>query len=139
MTPQSEIIRINDFPTPSGWVMPRGTWQRVGGFSEQHRWHLDNEWLGRLAETGLRRAHLVEATAPLNLETAASIRPWLAKLLVLGGPSIRLQRHTGPAPLVYRLVHPQTGTHKISTDPAIQLQSRAEMAALTKRFGRIPW
>src|SRR5262249_42528482 len=85
--------------------MSRGTWQRVAGFSEQHRWHLDNEWLGRLAETGLRRAHLVEATAPLNLETAASIRPWLAKLLVLGSPSIRLQRHTGPAPLVYRLVH----------------------------------
>jgi glycosyltransferase involved in cell wall biosynthesis len=58
------VARINDFPTPSGWVMPLSSWHRVGPFDETYRWHLDNEWLGRLGDSGLRRIHLVEATAP---------------------------------------------------------------------------
>lgn len=139
MSQSEKIIRINDFATPSGWVMRRHTWDRVGGFSEAHRWHLDNEWLGRLSEANLRRVHLAEATAPLNLETAVQIRPWLAKVLTLGGPSVELLRHNNLTPLVFRLVHPHAGTQRIMSDPAAQLQSRIEYDALSRRFGRIPW
>ncbi|MCX7335342.1 MAG: hypothetical protein NTV85_27810, partial [Hyphomicrobiales bacterium] len=69
-----EVVRINDFATPSGWLMRRATFAQVGAISPASKWHYDNEWLGRLAETGLRRAHLVEATAPVTLQDAIPVR-----------------------------------------------------------------
>ena len=33
--------------------MPVTTLKRVGKFNEKFKWHLDNEWLGRLSETSL--------------------------------------------------------------------------------------
>ena len=61
-----ELIRINDFPTPSGWFMTSSTLKRVGEFNESYRFHIDNEWLGRLSETKLKRIHMVESTAPVQ-------------------------------------------------------------------------
>jgi glycosyltransferase involved in cell wall biosynthesis len=132
-------IRINDFPTPSGWLMKRATWDAVGAFNESFRWHLDNEWLGRLAQQPCKRAHLVEATAPINPESARQVRPWLANCLRLGGPSVRLVRHGLPWPLVKRLVHPGSGMQRISVDPNLTIQSQNELKALVQTFGRIPW
>ena len=34
-----------------------------GNFNETFKWHLDNEWLGRLAETKSSRLHLIESNA----------------------------------------------------------------------------
>lgn len=136
---ENNIVRINDFPTPSGWIMHRRTLATVGPFSTATRWHLDNEWLGRLAETGLRRCHMTEMTAPAALDAAHQVRPWLANVLRFGGPSVHLRRHAGLAPLVIRMVHPRSGMAQIQTNAAAFNQSRSEQEGLMNRFGRIPW
>lgn len=133
------ILRINDFPTPSGWMMPSATLRRVGRFDPAMRWHLDNEWLGRLSETGAKRCHLLEALAPATLAMAEQVRPWIANVVHFGGGNLELQRHTMLAPLVIRLVHSRSGMARLAVDPVLAEQSRAEYAALTNRYGRIPW
>ena len=139
VTSDEVVIRINDFPTPSGWVMKRKTWELVGGFDERFRWHLDNDWLGRLSEKRVSRAHLVEATAPIAPQFVQAMRPWLANCLRLGGSSIQLVRHDQPWPLVKRLVHAESGMQKIAKHAAFFAESQVEQHALTQRFGRIPW
>src|SRR5271154_2134330 len=42
---RGEVVCINDFPTPSGWVMGRKVWETIGAFNESYRFHLDSEWL----------------------------------------------------------------------------------------------
>ena len=134
-----EILRVNDFPTPSRWIMPTQTLNRVGGFDPAMRWHLDNEWLGRLAEAGIRRCHLVERTAPVTLLHSAQTRPWIANVIRNGGPNVSVRRHTNLAPLVFRLVHSRSGMARIANEPALQQQSQREYAMLATRYGRVPW
>lgn len=138
-SPDGAVLRINDFPTPSGWLMTRATFEKVGLFTEEYRWHIDNEWLGRLAEADVSRAHLIEATAPLELRLASQIRPWLANCLRLGGPRIRLARHSHLRPLVNRLVHPGSCMVQIASDPKTRKESLAARKMLQERFGRMPW
>jgi hypothetical protein len=134
-----KIMRINDFPTPSGWMMPTPTLRRVGRFDLTMRWHLDNEWLGRLSESGVKRCHLVDALAPATLAMAEQVRPWIANVVRFGGGNLELQRHTMLAPLVTRLVHAGSGMARIAADPVLTEQSAAEYAVLMRRYGRIPW
>jgi len=134
-----QILRINDFATPSGWLMPAETLRRIGRFDATLRWHLDNEWLGRLGDSGIRRCHLVEVTAPATLADAEQVRPWIANVIRFGGRAVEVKRHRLPAPLVIRMVHAGSGMTRIGTDPVIAQQSQAEFAALAKRYGRIPW
>ncbi len=128
------VVRINDFPTPSGWVMRRDVWDKVGGFDLAYRWHLDNEWLWRLSQSAVRWAHLAEASAPFNLEVARGVRPQLAEVLSQG--PVTLIRHNSPWPLVIRLVHPQSGMQRILNTPDLGAQSRAEEERLRILFGR---
>jgi glycosyltransferase involved in cell wall biosynthesis len=72
---QGAVVRINDFATPSGWTMPMSTWQAIGAFDETYRFHLDNDWLGRLTRSGAKRIHMVEATAPVKLDVMQNVRP----------------------------------------------------------------
>lgn len=137
--PDEAVIRICDFPTPSGWLMKRATWEAVGVFNERFRWHPDNEWLARLGQKGHRRVHLVEATAPTDSEIASKVRPWLANCLQLGGPSVRLLRHDLPWPLVKRLVHAGSNMKRMSTNDAFFLESRTEIEELVQTYGRVPW
>jgi glycosyltransferase involved in cell wall biosynthesis len=132
------VIGINDFPTPSGWFMPMSTWQKIGDFNEQFRWRLDNEWLGRLGDSGLKRIHLIEATAPVG-PTIAEARPCLAHLVRLGGSNVRIRRHAVPVPLITRMVHPSSGTGQIGASEARTAASDAEYLRLITRFGRAPW
>ena len=134
-----QILRINDFPTPSGWLMPADTLRRIGGFNSTLRWHLDNEWLGRLGNSGIRRCHLVEVTAPATLAHAEQVRPWIANVIRFGGPAVDVKRHRLPAPLVIRMVHSRSGMARIGSDPVIAQQSQAELAGLISHYGRIPW
>jgi len=134
---KNDVLRIQDFPTPSGWVMSRSTWEKVGEFNQEYRWCLDNEWLGRLAEQNVRRLHLVEATAP-NALAFLDCRPWLRNVLTRGGPNIALIRHTEAFPLITRLVHAASGTGQIASNPEASARHKKEYAQLEKRFGRIP-
>jgi len=139
LDPMGKVLRINDFPTPSGWIMRLETFQEVGGFDESYRWHLDNDWLGRLGEWGRSRVHLVEATAPVIPHIAAQVRPWLHNVLRQGGPSIRLVRHEATVPLVVRRVHAGSGMQRLVNDAALKAESQSELARLVQRYGRVPW
>jgi len=136
---QGSVLRINDFPTPSGWVMKRATWESVGFFNEAYRYHLDNEWLGRLSLQDIRRVHLVEATAPVDPTLAEQVRPWLVDLLHLSGGRVSLLRHDNPYPLVIRTVHSGSGMYKIQSDPEAHARSLHEIALLRETFSRVPW
>jgi hypothetical protein len=132
-------VRINDFPTPSGWFMTRATLGRVGPFDESYRFHLDNEWLGRLTDAGIVRAHLVESTAPVDLNEMVQVRPWLAQLIELSRASVRIMRHASPYPLVNRLVHTQSSLAQIRPNTPSHDRSDGEYKRLEERYGRIPW
>lgn len=134
-----ELLRIFDFPTPSGWIMTKSALQSVGEFNEEFRFHMDNEWLGRLCEAKIARLHLVEETAPNAIKFAHQVRPWLANVIGNSGGFTRLARHESPYPLVRRLVHSKSGMAQIETNPVFQEISRDEYARLVKRFGRVPW
>jgi hypothetical protein len=139
VTEQREVIRTVDFATASTWLMKRSTWERVGAFDEGIRIHYDNEWLGRLGDSGCRRIHLVEATAPVVPEIVAGVRPWLAAVLKNGGPSVRLLRHGSPWPLVLRLVHQSSVMQQIEDNSAYLERSQHEHGLLQQKYGRIPW
>lgn len=134
-----QCIRVNDFPTPSGWIMKAQLWRRVGLFDESLRWHLDNDWLGRLALSGVQRVHLVEATAPVTIQACAQVRPWIANVLTQGGPRSAVRRHLSSRPLVRRTVHQGSGMYRIATDPALAAESQSEYRQIAARYGRIPW
>ena len=136
---EGTVVRINDFPTPTGWVMPRSTWEQVGPFDPEYRMHQDNAWLGCLSERGLARAHLIESTAPLSVDVARQVRPWLANVLDLGGGNVRLVRHDSPTPLIRRLVHSDSNMHLISIGGAAKAISDADYERMFQRWGRIPW
>lgn len=133
------VARINDFPTPSGWVMPISTWRRVGEFDETFRWHLDSEWLGRLGQSGLSRVHLVEATAPVEPRLMGPVRPWLLNCVRFGGPRVSIGRHPLPTPLVIRLIHPNSGMAFIEQDQQAAGVSSAECQQLMDKYGCLPW
>lgn len=132
------VVSIFDFPTPSGWVMTRAVWDAVGGFDTTYRYHLDNDWLGRLAAHGFRRGHLVESAAPIDPRWLA-VRPWLSNVLTCGGPRSRLLRHDHALPLVKRLVHAGSGMAAVGTDAMARATSRQEYDRLAMQYGRIPW
>lgn len=133
-----QIASIFDFPTPSGWVMRREVWHSVGPFDDSYRYHLDNEWLGRLASRGFRRGHLVEATAPVDARWMV-MRPWLKNVLTHGGPRSTLFRHGNPVPNVRRLIHGGSGMTAINVDPTAHASSTLEYERLARTYGRIPW
>lgn len=137
--PFGKVIKILDFPTPSGWVMPRSTYERVGGFNEDYRWHIDNDYLGRVVELGLRRAHLVEATGPIDPVAVGESRPCLMQVLNYCGEGVELVRHNSPWPLVARMEHPGSGMDQIETNDALWEESRREYKRLEERFGSVPW
>jgi glycosyltransferase involved in cell wall biosynthesis len=139
MTEQGEVVRTVDFATASTWLMKRRTWDRVGAFDEGYRIHHDNEWLGRLGDSGCRRVHLVEATAPVIPEIVAPVRPWLASVLRFGGASVRLQRHSLPWPLAIRLVHQSSVMQKVEDNSSYLERSKYELGLLQRAFGRVPW
>jgi glycosyltransferase involved in cell wall biosynthesis len=139
MTEDQQPLRLKDFATMSGWVMPRKTWEIVGPFDESYRWHLDNEWLGRLAQGAIARCHLVEADTPMDRKQIGHDRPDLANLLKYSLGHVELVQHSISWPLVRRLVHPGSGIAQINSSAAIKSESVAEYQRLMSDFGRLPW
>ena len=141
--PNGVIARISDYPTPTTWVMPRATWEAVGGFDPDYRWHLDADWLGRLSDLRIKRTHFVEMTAPIEPLDIHEVRPNLARLanfgLRMGQQMVTFARHLSPMPLVTRTVHPDSGTARIRTNPQIFAASEGELGLLRDRFGSVPW
>jgi Glycosyl transferase family 2 len=132
-----EIVRINDFATPSGWLMPLSTWRDVGPFDETFQLHQDNEWLGRCRERGKTRTHLVEDTAPTTVNAALQCRQSLYAVMTIGNSA--LTRHTEARPLVNRSVHAESMSMQNASDASRVARSREEYDRCQQRFGRIPW
>ncbi len=133
------FVRINDFPTPSGWLMRHSTWSTVGPFNIDFRWHLDHEWLGRLSRSNLTRAHLVDSTAPKDLQSLKTKRPWLHNCLLYGGPNLSLSFHNSATPIVTRMVHSNSGMAQINSHPEAKATSSLEYQRLVRQFGYLPW
>lgn len=129
---------INDFPTPSGWFMGRALWDEIGGMDASYRYHLDNDWLGRLSDAGKRRLHLVEAAAPQEAEELRRKRPLLSNYLNAKPGFNFLARHDEKTPLVMRTANPQGGMATIHASAEAGLRSREEYARLQAVYGRIP-
>tara|TARA_B100001057_G_scaffold483985_1_gene561431 strand:+ start:1277 stop:2041 length:765 start_codon:yes stop_codon:yes gene_type:complete len=125
------FLNIFDFPTPSGWFMHVKTLEKVGNFNETFKWHLDNEWLGRLAETKSSRLHLIESNAQK--------RPELQKLVNFSLGFSKIGSHTLSKPLIKRIMHSKSGTSQILNDKVKLKESQREYDLLFKKFGRIPW
>src|SRR5258705_396937 len=92
-----------------------------------------------VVDSGCRRVHLVEATAPIIPEIIAPVRPWLASVLRFGGSSIRLYRHALPWPLVIRLVHQSSVMQQVEENSSYHECSKREHALLQRAFGPGPW
>jgi hypothetical protein len=131
-------VNIQDFPTPSSWLMPIATLVRAGAIDPKSKWHYDNEWLGWLGNSGLRRCHLLEKTAPLSFP-GRLLRPGIGHLRRDAGPNITLLRHASERPLVIRLVHSGSGTAAVQSGGPAARESKNEYKWLIERYGRIPW
>jgi hypothetical protein len=134
-TNQSEFhnglfFRINDFPTPSGWLMPRAVWDRLGPMDESIPYHVDTEYLGRMIAARLRRAHLVERDAP-----DGPSRPWLQNVARYSAIGRTAERD----PLVDRTVNTSGRMSEIARDEAARSRSADAHRRMFEKFGLIPW
>ena len=125
--PDGGALRINDFATPSGWLMDRKTWEMVGPLNESFRWHVDNEWLGRLNAQGIPRVHLIEQSS--------AARQLFSTLVKRSG----VRRTDEAFPLVLKEAHPAAATARIADDLSCRRQSRDEYRRMIADFGEVPW
>lgn len=137
MNESGEVCFINDFPCPNTWVLKRATWEKVGGFSEDYAVHQDHDWLGRLTQSGVKRGHLAEATAPISFSAAKLGRPWLASIGDIK-PEVTLFRHASPWPLVRRLHRSKSWTGQIRSGSAAAVSEDC-LARIIAKHGHLPW
>ena len=116
--------------------MPISTLHAVGPFDESYRFHMNSDWLGRLAEAKIPRIHLTEATAPIRF--MEQVRPLLYNVLQLSQGQFSIERHSLAYPLVNRLVHDRSGIAQILSKPELAKISEQENERLLTRFGRLP-
>ena len=135
-----EVICINDFPTPSGWIMRRDVWTAVGPFDESYRFHLDNDWLGRLGEFGLPAAPprgIDGPASPAGVEDAAAAAASGAGVSAAERPSWPATSTPCPWSAAWFISAPAWLISRPT--PKSGAASNAEHARLVERFGRIPW
>ena len=132
------IVGVNDFPTPSGWVLSRKRLKTLPFFDETFRWHLDNEYLGQLNNARVERCHLLERYAPHSLAIAARSRVGLVRIAQNSNQNIRLTRHEHEMPLVTKTVHTGSGMYKIANDNQTKAESEAECGRLKQKYSCIP-
>jgi hypothetical protein len=120
------FVGLNDYPTPSGWLLRRAAWAAVGPFDEAFTF-VDSEWLGRANAAGLRRLHLVEAGAP--------DRPGLRQVARHAELASTAERD----PLVLRTANPAGVVGTAQAEEAARARHEADVRRLVERFGAIPW
>jgi glycosyltransferase involved in cell wall biosynthesis len=125
---RGRFLRYNYYPTPSGWLMRRSTWDRVGGLDETLPFHADTDWLGRATLAGVRRLHIVQAAAD------PSVDAWVQNMVcssIMIGPI--------PEPLVTRTVREASMSGRIRNDQECRAASHSDFEMIKTRFGHIPW
>ena len=121
------FVAINDYPTPSGWLLPRASWERVGPFDESYTF-VDSEWLGRANALRLRRLHLIEA-GPKEGRTALGMVQQFAELA--------LTRERDP--LVIRTVNPRGVVGTAAAQEEARRRHENDVRRMTAKYGGIPW
>lgn len=129
VTAEGNHLRINDFPTPSGWLLTHELWLKSGGFDETHRWHLDCDFLGKLSKLQTKRAHLVERGSKLDG------RDWLSNVSRFSSICCTSEKD----PLVTRLINPRGGMSTITSDATALEQSTIERKRIHEKYGFMPW
>jgi glycosyltransferase involved in cell wall biosynthesis len=127
VTPEGEFIQMHDYPMPSGWLLRRSLWDRLGPFDDSLRYHVDTEYLGRINERKLRRLHFVEK--------GGVVRPQVRRISRFSS----IEELPDAEPLVTRTVHPGSGMYSINHEGAAHSQSDAEREVIRRRYGDMPW
>lgn len=131
-----QTVRINDFPTCSGWLMEIGTLDKLTNdswgkfFDDRFRIHWDNEFLGRFNEKYGRdaRVHLIEKGGPGNREWARTVSHYS-----------RMMETKLSNPLVRRVVHSDSIMGSAPGSPQRTARSQDEYAACRVLYGCVPW
>lgn len=132
--------KINDYATPSGWMMRRNLFENIGGFDEHFKYHLDSEWLGRLNQSSAKRCHMVEMSCPArSFESSVNNRHKLANILYQSPLGSCIWNTSEDHPLVYRAVHLKSGMGQIASDPEIRKISDAEHKLIHDKNKNNPW
>ncbi len=121
------FVSIFDFPTPSGWLLRRELWDRLGPLDETFRFHVDTEYLGRMIARRVRRIHLVEANAPARTDLG-----YVGQYSAVG-------RTAEPDPLVVRTVNLGGSMAQIASRDEARQQSHLEHHRMMGKYGLIPW
>jgi glycosyltransferase involved in cell wall biosynthesis len=124
------VVGVNDYPVPSSWAMRADVWSRVGGFNTGLKWMVDSEWLGRLNERKIRRAHLVGARTPGDASVPRKVG-YIARCA-------EIVTHNKEF-LVDRTNNPAGGMATIGWDFVAGQEADAEAEGIRKRFGGDPW
>jgi glycosyltransferase involved in cell wall biosynthesis len=127
VTAEGTFKRIFDFPTPSGWLLRRTTWELLGPLDGTLRFHVDSDYLGRVNARALPRMHLVEREAEMNRRKLQKVARF-SDIAATGEPK----------PLVIRTMNDDGGMARIERDASAKEQSRAEHDLLRSRYGRMP-
>lgn len=138
--PDGTIVKRNYYPTPSGWLMPFSTLDKIGLFNESYKYHIDNEWIGRLTESGLTRVHLIERLEPLaeKFDDYFRLNQTLLDMTAFTGGTIKIVAHDFSHPLIKKLWHDTSGMGQIRTKKLAKDISEVERKDLIERFGSIP-
>jgi hypothetical protein len=120
------FVGINDYPTPSGWLMRAATWRQIGPFDESFTFP-DSEWLGRANATRLRRVHLIEAGAPVRAGILS-----VARFSAVANTAER-------DPLVLRTVNPAGVVGTARSQESARLKHEADTRRLVEKYGGVPW
>jgi hypothetical protein len=124
--PQGRPVQVNDYPTPSGWLLPRAVWERLGPFDESFTF-VDSEYLGRMHLRRLRRLHLVEASAPPRAGLANVAR------------YSAIARTTENQPLVLRTVNGGGVMASVSRQETARRRHEEDCRRMLALYGGIPW
>jgi hypothetical protein len=122
-----QAVRINDYPTPSGWMLRRQTWDQLGPLDESYRIHQDSEYIGRAVAAGLRRLHFVEA--------GATGRPGLQKVARRSVIAAVAERE----PLVDRTLNDDGALARAARGGEAKYGSEEEQRRLWLKYGEDIW
>lgn len=118
---------INDYATPSGWMLKRDLFNKIGPFDVSYKYHLDTEWLGRLNRFGATRCHMVEkGCLASSSDMIVRHRTKLAVIMYQSAIGSCLWNSYEDNPLVYRALHPESGMGQIANNMEAAIQSQNE-------------
>lgn len=130
---------INEYATPSGWMMRRELFNKIGFFDPSFRYHLDSEWLGRLNQSGAKRCHMVEHGCQTHhVELLMHYRNRLAMLFHQSPTGSCIWNTNHDTPLVFRATHPGSGMSQIASDSVINKISLEEHRLIHEKYKNNP-